>query len=264
MLIFFGTRGNKIGTAHLEGISCPHCNSTNTLSATKYGRYFHIFFIPIFPTSSRTIIECSHCYKSYDGDSFLANNDKKEELIPAKRPIWHSCGCLLIFLLIAFSLVTKCTASLFGGNHKEEESKKDNPAYLEYKKDYAKMSSKIDCKTDSVSCAVREGLSLLLTDELHPDTYEYFSKIKDNKVLILVKIDEMKKIESSERKQFIDLIKKSAQLLDNMEDKQYYIGVDGRWNMVLVYTPYGSDLGGRFADDSYLLNFYKIDKIIKN
>lgn len=258
MLIFFGTRATKIDSLKMQNCSCPNCNSENALVATKYGRYFHVFFLPIFPTSLRTIVECRHCYKTYDGTSFekaLADgSNEKIELIEKKRPLWHSCGCLLIVLFMAASLVTTCTGYLF--NKDEIDKDLDNPLKKMYEADFAKMTTHPNCEVDSVSCAVKDYFKMIMTDELEQEKFEYFSKVEGSKVLILLKIDDMKKIEPSERMQIVGFAKDAAQQLKNMEDKQYYIGVEGRWNTVLVYTPNEKDLGGRFADEKYLYEFY--------
>lgn len=34
------------------------------------------------------------------------------------------------------------------------------------------------------------------------------------------------------------------------------IGIDGKWNMILVKTPDGEDLDGKFADEILLLPFH--------
>lgn len=262
MLIFFGTRATRIDAINLNGCACPNCNSENTMTATKYGRYFHIFFIPIFPTSQRTIVECKHCYKSFDGDAFAKVNpndpDKKIELIETNRPLWHSCGCSLIFLFFVLGLVSTCTSYVFGLD--ENDKKEDNPYKVSYNSDYEKMTKAPDCKKDSVSCAIKTYFDMVMTDELDKEDFEYFSKVNGSKVLILVKIDDMKKIKASTRRQLIGEIKNGAKLLKNMDDKKYYIGVEGRWNLVLAYSPDESDLDGRFANEKILYDFYLEEK----
>lgn len=259
MLILFGTRASRVDATELSNASCPHCNSQNTLVATKYGRYFHVFFLPIFPTSEKTIVECKHCYKSFEGESFAKiNPDKPEEkleLITTKRPLWHSCGCLLIVLLVAFSLVSTCTAYIF----RDEIDKPDSKNEIAFNADYEKLTKNPDCKKDSVSCAVKMYFDLAVVDELDKKNFQYFSRIKGDKVLILVKIEDMKKIDSSVRYKFIQEIKKAAKLLSNMKGKDYYIGVRGKWNFVVVYTPILSDMDGSFASEDLLYDFYDKD-----
>lgn len=257
MIIFFGTRATRIDAIDLHNATCPHCNSQNTLVATKYGRYFHIFFLPIFPTSEKTIVECRHCYKSYEGESFAKvnpnNHEEKVALIETKRPLWHSCGCLLIVLIIAFSLVSTCTAYIF----RSDDVKVASTFEKDFNADYNKLTNNPDCKKDSVSCAVKMYFDLAVVEELDKKNFEYFSRIDGNKVLILVKIDDMKKIDSSVRYKFIDEIKRAAKLLSNMKGKDYYIGVRGKWNFVVIHTPLLSDTGGSFADESLLYDFYE-------
>lgn len=215
--------------------------------------------MPFFPTSKKTIVECKHCYKSYEGESFTKvnpnNPEEKATLIETKRQLWHSCGCLLIVLIITFSLVSTCNAYVFRSDDVKEASKFEK----DFNADYNKLTKNLDCKLDSVSCAVKMYFDLAVVDELDKKNFQYFSSINGGKVLMLVKVDDMKKIDSSVRYKFIDEIKKAAKLLSNMKGKDYYVGVRGKCNFVVVYTPLLSDTRGNFADESLLYDFYDKD-----
>ena len=59
-MIFFGTRGKTAVGQSVTGPQCPNCQST---AFTSFGvqRYFHIYWIPTFPTGKHVGIECSNC-----------------------------------------------------------------------------------------------------------------------------------------------------------------------------------------------------------
>lgn len=266
MFKFFGTKSSKVGSVNLVNSNCPNCNSQSTLKATKYGNYFHVFFLPILPTSQNVLVECSHCHKKFENvgpETFgLIGDVERKELIQMKKPKWHGCGCVLIFLLSIFSLVSTCTGYL--SNNEEINEELNGPLRKMYEEDNSKLTRNPDCKTDSVSCAIKDYFKLVLTDELDQDKFKYFSKVKGAKVLIIVEIRDMKKVETSMRSEFINLIIEGAQHLENMEEAQYYIAVEGKWNTVLVYTPNERDLGGNFASEKYLFNFYTNDSLQVN
>tara|TARA_R110000868_G_scaffold822_8_gene6135 strand:+ start:2497 stop:2739 length:243 start_codon:yes stop_codon:yes gene_type:complete len=70
MILFFGTRQGKINTKKINGILCPHCQQTNTLSLSETSNYFHLFWIKLFKISSDKIAECSHCKRVYYAEEF--------------------------------------------------------------------------------------------------------------------------------------------------------------------------------------------------
>ena len=47
------------------------------------------------------------------------------------------------------------------------------------------------------------------------------------------------------------------------ELNEYYIGVDGKWNFLMVYTPNKKDLGGSLAYKKDLDRFYDVEEELK-
>lgn len=60
-MIIFGTRERKTGTAVVEGHSCTHCGTRESLFVQANTAYFHIFWIPVFPYSRKIYSVCTHC-----------------------------------------------------------------------------------------------------------------------------------------------------------------------------------------------------------
>jgi len=62
MFILFGTRGmNKEMGATKISYHCNNCNNDNFFKVTRLRRYFTLFFIPIFPVSSKYFVHCPIC-----------------------------------------------------------------------------------------------------------------------------------------------------------------------------------------------------------
>lgn len=70
MILFLGTKRGKENTKVLDGVSCPHCNQTNTLSAISAPTYFHLFWISLFKINTSHFIECFHCKRAYYENEF--------------------------------------------------------------------------------------------------------------------------------------------------------------------------------------------------
>jgi phage terminase large subunit GpA-like protein len=70
MILFFGTRPGKTEIKKLSGVTCPHCDQKNTLTASTSASYFHLFWIKLFKISTNVIVECSHCKRVYFKEEF--------------------------------------------------------------------------------------------------------------------------------------------------------------------------------------------------
>jgi uncharacterized protein with PIN domain len=70
MILFLGTRPGKTKLRKLEGVSCPYCNQTDSLTASSNSNYFHLFWIKLFKISTHIIAECSHCKRVYYKEEF--------------------------------------------------------------------------------------------------------------------------------------------------------------------------------------------------
>ena len=102
-MIIFGLRASNIGSVKVDGSSCSYCENSGTQNITQFGKYFHIFWIPVFPIGKSTFSECVHCKRTIRKKEFSSElkrmyDHSKSEI---KRPVWHWTGLILFGLLIA-------------------------------------------------------------------------------------------------------------------------------------------------------------------
>lgn len=116
-MIIFGTR-SKILTGSGAKANCHNCGSTQTVSLVFAVKYFHIFWIPMFPYSKVGASQCSHCKQ------VLYNNEMpdglktvyEQEKSQAKTPWVYRTGLILIGLFMAFVI----GVIVFGGASKAD------------------------------------------------------------------------------------------------------------------------------------------------
>lgn len=159
------------------------------------------------------------------------------------------CGCLvLVVLFVAFSYWV-------GSSLEEEQSKDLRYTYL--KQDIKNLTGNTG-KSDEYASFVKECVDYGVDSdgEVNMENIKYFTRRNGNKLLVLLKIRDLKGIEASSRRVIVDVIQECLEYKDDDRIDEYYICVEGKWNTLLVKTPNGSDLGGRFADDELLLPFY--------
>jgi len=261
MIFFFGTRASKIKERKIRKTICSYCNTEDSFIISTYSKYFHFFWIPIIPFSKIHIAECLHCKKSYAQNEFtkemLLGLQKENEINPAKRPFWQGIGCIVLMLLFLIPFSISVFAALYGGTDRfnNSETKDVRSAYL--REDINHLSLALDPVKDSISFALKKCVTYDIESGINTDKIKYFTKVADHKLLVLLEVKDMKQIRAKERKIIIDIIEDCLATMSNLASiDEYYIGVEGKWNTILVQTPTDEDLGGTFADKNKLLPFY--------
>lgn len=109
MLFIFGSRNSYLkDVPYSEGDACPKCGNDHSFLIKTQSTYFHLFWVPVFPISKKHELHCRQCNQIYRVASLPADLKVKVDRTIAqggiKRPLWHSCGCLVIlaFMLISF------------------------------------------------------------------------------------------------------------------------------------------------------------------
>ncbi|MDA9262137.1 hypothetical protein N9P55_00035 [bacterium] len=243
-MIISGIRSPKIGEIKIIDTICETCGKQTTNNITVFGRYVHVFWIPTFPAGRVVVTECEDCQFTYKKKKFPPQLKRRYEQHKkqVKRPIWHWSGTILITLLVAWF------------SYAVSNAKVDPRSHL-LQADLDSMVSNPTLETDSISFALKDILDEFVVDELQPHNFEYFSREDVNKALILVKIPRLRKVKKEDRFDLLDLIGNVIGALPNLENKEIYIGVEGRISIMLIDTP-TAEKNGRFVSESPLYEFY--------
>jgi hypothetical protein len=102
-MIVFGTRGKMVAGPRKQGIACANCGKEEHAT---YGvlRYFHVFWIPVFPTTKQPMLECLHCKKVLTGKEVpeRARADIAEKVFTRGRVLPLFTGLALIAVFAGF------------------------------------------------------------------------------------------------------------------------------------------------------------------
>jgi len=106
-MIFFGSRGKAVSGQVVEGIQCPNCENQQFIT---FGiiRYFHLYWIPTFPTSKTVGIECTHCKRTLVDKELPPELAKKIKttVFNKKNIIPMFSGLIIIACIILFGVYT--------------------------------------------------------------------------------------------------------------------------------------------------------------
>ena len=125
-MIFYGTNSSTLKTGTLRNVTCPHCEKDATMSYTIFGRYFYLYWIPIFPIGRTNIVECSYCKATYDlkdtDKAILTKFQQEQDRNPTKNPIKLYSGLIIGAIItvgiIAFGMKASADSKDFAKNPK--------------------------------------------------------------------------------------------------------------------------------------------------
>lgn len=100
-MIIYGTNGSK-GQIIQTAETCPSCGQSQTIVIAPYHRYFHLFWIPIFPIGKEYAIGCEACGHIIDKKDFHFSSEINSHI---KAPKWHFIGLFLIIALFAYFII---------------------------------------------------------------------------------------------------------------------------------------------------------------
>lgn len=250
MIIIFGLRRSRMGQYQVKVPECPSCRHETHYTVEVYGRYFHVFFLPVFPTGRKTVARCNHC-----GFEFT-NLHQVPSLYPAylqasaiqkpKRPFWH----FLVPILGAGFMAITIISMLVVANTPE------NPKRKLYDADKDKLTAAPVWDNDSVACMVKYCIDDDLSRTMEVEKYEYYSRQQGDKLLMIVKMHDLKQVKKESRKNFLYLVEDCLRSDSLINTKQLYIAIEGKWNLLMTKTPAGEDLS-QYASASGLYGFYE-------
>ncbi len=250
-MIIFGSRGSKIGDLNIKGTTCSHCGQQDTQHISVFGRYFHVFWIPILAIGKKVYAECTHCKKTIEENAFPPELKQQYQAQSAqvKRPIWHSLGCLGVAAIIGINIVLGIIAMIWGVNQKTDT--RDTLLRADLKK----MIASPTFEADSVSFKLKQTFDKLDASTLNPSTFEYYTTVENNKILVLLKVPDLKKVPQEKRVHLTNIVEKLLDKQAGLAGKERYIGVHGTLNMMMIKTPSKED-NANLVISTPLWNFY--------
>lgn len=243
-MIIFGTRATNIGNFDVPNSKCEYCQNDSTQRISVFGKYAHIFWIPIFPIGKKAVAECTHCKRTIEQKEFSSKLSQlyQENKSRAKRPLWHWLGLLLVAGLFALITIIGLTAE-----------KDPRSELLDI--DLKSMTTAPTMETDSISFKIKQLFDQVVTEDINPEDFEYLTKVQGNKALILIKMPKLKKVEKSGRSEALEIIEMITNSQQDLKDKEKYIGVQGAISMMLIKTP-TYEKNSKLALTSELYEFY--------
>jgi len=106
-MIIYGFKGTHLRTQELPGVACPACLNTKALRTSLYSRYAHVYWIPFFPYSKLTVVQCGACQEVWE------NKEVPTSIAPIVRevqqqtshPYWSWAGLTAVAAFFSFAVL---------------------------------------------------------------------------------------------------------------------------------------------------------------
>jgi hypothetical protein len=106
-MIIYGTNGTHLRTQELPGVACPACNHSHSLRTSLYSRYAHVYWIPFFPYTKLTAVQCGACQSLWENKQVPASIAPavREVQQQTRHPYWTWAGLAAIVAIAAFGFL---------------------------------------------------------------------------------------------------------------------------------------------------------------
>ncbi len=106
--MILGRRSTKIFEVYINNTECQYCGNMGVQQVSVFGKYFHAYWIPLFPIGRKIVSECGLCKKTILQNAFSQRFNDQIELRKdqIKTPLWHWSGLVIlsVFLSLLFLL----------------------------------------------------------------------------------------------------------------------------------------------------------------
>ncbi|MEM9527595.1 MAG: hypothetical protein AAGA31_13365, partial [Bacteroidota bacterium] len=153
-----------------------------------FGRYAHVFWIPLFPIGKKSVCECTHCKRTYDSSDYseklhAINSELRGRV---KSPTWNWAGLMIVGAIFL-------STTLF------ETFRYHDPRDELLEADISRMMYQPEESKDSTSYVISAFLNDFVNEELEPQQFKYLTKVVDDKLLVLLEIPKFSSLEREER-----------------------------------------------------------------
>lgn len=108
---------------------------------------------------------------------------------------------------------------------------------------------------DTLANMLKTVFQMAVVDELHPENFSFMTKTNGNKQLMLIKIPDLKKVNKKAREDLFGIVDELVNTVDSTHTKSFYLGVHGKYNMMMVKTPTFKE-SNNIVSEEPLYDFY--------
>ena len=109
----------------------------------------------------------------------------------------------------------------------------------------------------ALSMKISTELKAIMVKEAQPENINIFTKMKEDRVLLLLRMPTLKRLSDPARTDLLDALSKLLETLDETKGKKSFIGIRGQVLFGAVRNPNFTEVGGTVSE-THLYGFYDI------
>lgn len=100
-MIVYGSNSSHLLTEPVTAAPCHVCGASDSLRMSVFGRYTHVYWLPLFPAGKLGGAECRHCQQVTEHNQLPSHLQSHFSTLKqrANAPAWHYAGLLLMALM---------------------------------------------------------------------------------------------------------------------------------------------------------------------
>ena len=243
--MIYGTSAKNLGNFQVKDIPCPYCEHIEPQNMSIFGRYAHLVWIPFFPVGKVAVAECTRCKRTYDKSEFPAKLKAASDTLKKEvgTPKWFWAGLMIMGASFLFNIVSDALHV-------------PDPREAMLNETITAMSTDPPQRFDSTSYMMDQLMTMMVVDEMRPNSFSYITKMDGDKALVLVNIPELDMLEKSVRPEVLEMVKTVTGNVESLKDKNIYYGILGNGTMMMTETPTSSFVNKAKASRAPIYAFY--------
>ncbi len=244
-MLIYGSRATHAGDFQLKDVPCDNCGETSSFHMSFFARHGYLYWIPFIPIGKVSVAECNNCKRTFAEEEYNPTLSAcRDELRGrVKAPIWNWAGLMIIGAILL-------------GSSMYDTFRYHDPREALLNADIDMMTVSPSETSDSVSFKMKTFMDFVLHEDMTPEDIQYYTKVEDNKALVLVKVPDFDDVELNERPEMINLMQSIVEGQEDLEGMdKYYCVLSGGNQIMLARSPQDSSYGA-FASGDILYDFY--------
>lgn len=242
MFLFGGVRKSFLkDEEYSQDLVCNYCNKMNFKLIT-YGRYLHIFWIPIFALPKYYELICNHCKKKTLNEELSKNEIGRIKvhgiIYPTKTPFYYNLGCFGMILLHLFLFGGILSVATCGGESPKVEMVEEENSKLE--EDLRNVSSAPSRSEDRHSYELKKDFEE--NDQILIDyKIKYYCTKNDSNLLVILSVKNFTLIDDDDQRKVVQFIRDHFKIKN--EIKNLYLAIFDDKKLVVSASYYEESYG---------------------
>ena len=236
--IFYGRRASRIKAYRVADVTCSACGQEAPQDVHVFGKYAHLYWIPLFPFGKATVAECSNCLKTREQADFEPELGAavSQANASASHPVWHWSGAGIVAIVLAWIGIS---SALYEPDPRE--------ALLAEDRRIVAVDPAATNPSDSTAAFLKTLFQVFVNEEMQPENFAVGTTTVAGNTLVLVDVPNLSELERSEWPQITQMVVDAIRADSLRAEEPLYVGIFEGSRLRVAQAPGGTDFEDLYA-----------------